>query len=291
MKILLIGANGMIGRYTRAALEILGHEVIGFVRRPSRAADIVGDFSKMTNPQVWLPHLKGIDVVINAIGVLRDTTKTPMLSIHYQAPKALFEACEQMQIAKVIQVSALGVDTTSPTLYQSSKLKADLFLQNSALNWTILRPSVVFAPDGASAKMFLFLSKLPIVSLPGKGQMRLQPVHIQDLVAVILASIENKPATVKKIINCVGSKVVTYKAMLASYALQQGKGVPLFIPIPLFLMRLTAKISALHPDIPLEPDTLKMLLEGSFASTAGMNEVLGHDPISIDNFLATSAKL
>lgn len=281
----------MIGRYTRAALEILGHEVIGLVRRRIRASDIVGDYSQMTNPQQWLEHLKGIDVVINAVGVLRNTPKTPMTAIHYLAPKALFEACEKMQIAKVIQISALGVDTVNPTLYQSSKLKADEYLKQSQLNWTILRPSVVFAPDGASAKMFLFLSRLPIVSLPGKGQMRLQPVHIQDIVAVILASIENKSSTRRKIINCVGAKVVSYKAMLASYALQQGKGVPLFIPIPLFLMSLTAKLTALHPDIPLEPDTLKMLLEGSAASTAGITEVLGHEPISIDDFIATSKKI
>lgn len=291
MKILLIGANGMIGRYTRAALETMGHEVIGFVRRPGRAGDILGDFSKMTSPQFWLPHLKNIDVVINAIGVLRDTAKTPMLNIHYLAPKALFQACEQMQIEKVIQVSALGVDSPDPTLYQSSKLQADTFLQNSKLNWTLLRPSVVFAPDGASAKMFLFLSKLPVVSLPGDGQMRLQPVHIQDLVATMMASVDKHPSTERKVINCVGSKALTYRAMLVSYAKQQGKREPFFIPIPLFLMRLTAKVTALHPAIPLEPDTLKMLLQGSTASASGITEALGHAPLAIDDFLAASNRI
>ena len=79
MRILVAGAYGFIGSYIVAALRAAGHEVVGAVRRPVRSGPcaqlpaIACDLSRDTHVEDWLPRLKGIDVVVNAAGILRET--------------------------------------------------------------------------------------------------------------------------------------------------------------------------------------------------------------------------
>ncbi|MEQ1555964.1 MAG: NAD-dependent epimerase/dehydratase family protein [Gallionella sp.] len=81
MKILICGASGFVGRHLTEALRNNGHTVIRAVRAPSESDDIAVDFSCDTTADVWLPRLENIDVVINAVGVLRDSTKNPMSAL------------------------------------------------------------------------------------------------------------------------------------------------------------------------------------------------------------------
>jgi len=77
MKILVCGATGFVGRHLTQALRDAGHTVIRAVRHPSDPGDIKVDFCKDTTKEIWLPRLNGIKVVINTVGVLRDSANTP----------------------------------------------------------------------------------------------------------------------------------------------------------------------------------------------------------------------
>ena len=76
MRILVCGGTGFIGRHIVDSLKQAGHEP---VQRSRRTAPL--DFSKALTAEAWLPHLAGIDAVINAVGVLRDSAGRP-LQIH-----------------------------------------------------------------------------------------------------------------------------------------------------------------------------------------------------------------
>ena len=127
------------------------------------------DFSKALTAEAWLPHLAGIDAVINAVGVLRDSAGRPLQAMHADAPIALFDACAAAGVRRVVQISALGI-AHSATRYASTKRAADEHLlaltEQGRLNGCVLRPSVVFGAGGASSQLFLALARLPALLLP-----------------------------------------------------------------------------------------------------------------------------
>jgi uncharacterized protein YbjT (DUF2867 family) len=123
--------------------------------------------------------------------------------VHHQGIATLFEACEQLQIRRVIHFSALGVDRETPSEFSRTKLSGDKALMERDLDWVILRPSVVFgrAAYGASALM-RGLAALPLVpSIPGTGQ--LQIVLLQDVVKTVEYFLD-PTAPARKVVELVG---------------------------------------------------------------------------------------
>lgn len=145
MKILICGASGFIGRHLTANLAAAGHEVICGVRKPANPTDISVDFTRDTTKEAWLPRLNDIDVVINAVGVLRDSKAQPMRLLHEQTPLALFAACQEAGVKRIVQASALGMDLGLDTVYFTSRRVAEAYLNEhfGQSSFTLRRPKEV----------------------------------------------------------------------------------------------------------------------------------------------------
>jgi uncharacterized protein YbjT (DUF2867 family) len=148
MKILLTGASGFIGGHILRALQAAGHEVVPITRHHGV------DFTQMLTPEAWLPHLNGVDVVINSVGIIAETRGQTFAAVHHHAPAALFRACVMTGVLRVVQISALGADAHAFTPYQLSKQAADEVLRKLPLEWFVLRPSLVYGTGGASMALF-----------------------------------------------------------------------------------------------------------------------------------------
>jgi len=185
MRVLVTGATGLIGRATAARLTAEGHDVV----KLSRAAGPQGaglDISHATSPDIWLPYLRGVEAVVNCAGVLQDSPHEDTRKVHATGISALFDACEQLGIRRVIHFSAIGVDREQPSDFSSSKLAGDEALMACNLDWVILRPSVVLGRPvfGASALM-RGLAALPLLpSMPDTG--KLQVVRLEDVLDTIV---------------------------------------------------------------------------------------------------------
>jgi uncharacterized protein YbjT (DUF2867 family) len=282
MRVLVTGGRGFLGRHIVKGLQRAEHDVLIGARHAQQANEIAIDYVQDTDAAIWLPRLAGIDAVVNAVGVLRDTAATPMQALHSSTPQALFKACEMSGIKHVIHISALGVGDELNTAYMRTKQHADDYLQASRLNWTILRPSLVYGADGASASMFRLLAKMPLVVLPGCGDMMVQPVHIDDVVQAVVLRLN---ATTPAIINCVGPEAMHYKEMIACYAQQLNRNFKVWIPTPWWLMQGVAALAGLIPASPLEPETLVMLKAGNQAESEPFAQLLGYTPRSPHTFL------
>ena len=99
MNVLLLGADGFLGRHLQIALETAGHTVRRGVHRPVRRTDeIAVDYTRDIDPDAWRGRLTGVDAVINTVGILREgrgrhsmpsTTRRPGRS----SPPAARRAC------------------------------------------------------------------------------------------------------------------------------------------------------------------------------------------------------
>ena len=175
MRILITGANGFIAREIIARLATSSHEIIACVHNKlleniPHIRVFKSDFTKAIRPEYWLPHLKDVDAVINCVGVFQTTNEKAMWNIHYETPKALFEACVKQRIKKIIQISALGIDKVDVP-YATSKLAIDKYLQTLDVDSAIIRPGLVYGKGSyGGSSLFRGLAGLPfILPTPGRG--------------------------------------------------------------------------------------------------------------------------
>lgn len=291
MKALICGATGFVGRHLEAALAAQGHQTVRGVRRPSLPTDIAVDYDKDVSPELWLPKLDGFDVVINAVGLLRDTATQSMEVVQHLAPCALFKACVQLGIPRIVQISALGVEGGLDTAYFRTRRAAEACLHAlpETTHWLILRPSLIYGGDGTSARMFRKQASLPVHVLPMDGSQPVQPVHIDDIVDAVINWLD-KPDTPSLCVTAAGADSTTLKGMLDSYRSQQGFPPAIHINIPGGMVRLAAKIGDHVSASPLCSDTLAMLRAGNTGDTAAFAKLLGRQPRSYKNFIERGSR-
>lgn len=193
MRVLVIGATGLIGSTVVARLISTGHDVTAISRAVARARERQPeakwqnlDIARQETPEHWIPHLQGIEAVVNCAGALQDGPSDSLNGVHSVGIGPLFAACEALGIRRVIHFSAIGIDRETPTDFSRTKLHGDQKLIASQLDWVILRPSVVLGRPvyGASA-LFRALAILPILPvMPNTGS--LQAVQLEEVVKTAL---------------------------------------------------------------------------------------------------------
>ncbi len=291
MTILVTGADGFIGRHLVATLVAGGYPVVGAVRHPQRFAQyfptltcIRIDFAQEQTIEDWLPHLVGIEAVVNAVGIFTEHDAQTFDAIHTAAPRALFTACVRAGVQRVIQISALGADSQARSRFHLSKRAADDYLTSLDLEWVIVLPSLVFGPGGQSASFFTMLAAMPLLPLPGKGDQRVQPIHLDDLVEVITVLLKPSAATRCRIA-AVGPRPVSLSEFLT--ALRRTLGLPptRILPLPMALLQTVASLGEqLHLPL-LSREALEMLKRGNAASTETITRLLGRPPRPTSEFI------
>lgn len=193
MRVLVTGAYGLIGAACLARLNRDGHELVAAgrtiteaSRRASFARWIVADFDRLTDAVAWRPLLAGIDAVVNCVGVLQDGGRDDTRRVHVAATCALFDACAQAGVRRVIQISAIGAASDGPTAFARTKAEADAHLATLDLDWLVLRPALVLAPVayGGTAMLRGIAASPGIVPVIGASQ-RIQVVSIDDVAETV----------------------------------------------------------------------------------------------------------
>lgn len=284
MNILLTGATGFIGSHLLRALQAQGHQVTACVRDPASAAHqfpgpryITCDFTRDHTVASWRDRLAGIEVVINAVGIIRESGAQTFHALHFAAPRALFLAAAETGVKKVIQISALGADDQAESRYHLTKRAADDVLAGLNLNSIILRPSIVHGAGAKSSEMFRALAALPFIPVPDDGRQPIQPIHVNDLVQIVLACVVAAEAGCKRI-DLVGPEPITFLDMLLQMRRWLGLSSPRVLHIPYAVLLPLARIGGFLGNAPITPETVAMLRRGNCAPVQPLIERFGINP-------------
>lgn len=288
LKILVCGASGFIGSAICAELAAAGHEVLRGVRVALQSGDVAIDYTVDLQPSAWVARLRGLDAVVNAVGIISEHANASFEALHSAAPRALFAACSVAGVRRVVQISALGAGQ-GESAYFASKRAADEALMALPLDWTILRPSLVFGADGESAALFCKMASMPVIAAPALGEARFQPVHVDDLARSVAVAID-AATPARRVIDLTGGSLVSFDGMLRAYRDAMGLPPVPVLSVPAPAMACAAWLGGKLPGSPLTLDNWRMLRAGSAladhaAGASTMRELLGRPARAIGDFI------
>lgn len=166
MNVLVIGANGQIGRIvTRKLKDHAAHDVIAGVRKEeqkqayenegikSRFVDLEGSIGDMEKA------MEGVTAVVFAAGSGGHTGADKTMMVDLDGAVKSIEAAKNSGVKRYVMVSAVNADDREYWSYNmegngiggyyfAAKHYADVWLENSGLDYTIIRPTLLVNEPG-----------------------------------------------------------------------------------------------------------------------------------------------
>ncbi|WP_395542788.1 SDR family oxidoreductase [Neotabrizicola sp. sgz301269] len=191
-RVLVLGADGFIGRHIVFALRAAGWEVIAQARRTGRLqamgfrtlrADLTDPACH--DPAFWRPHLPSGAALVNAAGLLTGS-ESAFAAVHRAAPRAALAALD----GPAVLISAVGIDAAATPFARWRRATEALFAPH-----TILRPGLVLGETsyGGSSLLRAFAAlpwRLPVV---GQGDQPFNPIHAADLADLVVDCLLSPP--------------------------------------------------------------------------------------------------
>lgn len=269
MNVLLAGATGFLGRHIHQALRQAGHRIVPVAR------SLGHDYARLQAPKDWVPLLAGVDAVVNAVGIIGETRSQRFAVLHERAPQALFTACAEAGVRRVVQISAQGADASAFSPYHLSKRAADDALRALGLQGWVLRPGLVFGPGGGSQALFMRLARWPLIPVVGDGRQGVQPVYVGDVAATAVACLAHGGPG--QTLDLVRPEPLALADWLRTLRALQGLPPTRLLHLPWACARAGAAV--LGTWWPLaRADNLRMLRQGHRADASAWLRLWGHAP-------------
>jgi len=284
MKIFLTGATGFVGSHLTARLLADGHDVRALVRDPAAARAKLGDKVELIQGDVIDGHgiaggIVGCDSVVHLVGIIMERRGVTFEMAHVSSTRNILMSAQAAGVRRWIQMSAVGARRDGISGYQTTKWQAEEMVRNSGLEFTILRPSIIFGPrDGFVNQMVDVMRTAPLVRpVPGNGRYRFRPVYIDTVVDCFAQALTSDRA-VGKTIELVGPEELPLEQLLAQIADCVGVRKPA-VKVPMPIMFFNAALMSVLPKPPVTIDQLRMLREGSTADPAPMLATFKVNPV------------
>lgn len=293
--IAVTGSNGDLGIRLLKALKARGLTRLRALVRSETSLDRVRsalgsslDIVKVDyrDPDSLRKSMLGCAVIINLVGTIRGSKRTPYRIANENVVESLLQASRSLEDPYIIQVSIVGADTESRNQCLVSRGQSDKKLLEGWGKSLVLRAPMILFPGGASA---IALSRRASSwgFWLGNGSTWEQPLDDRDLFTAIELAIKG-PTTLRGGYDLVGPERVRYSE-LVTRASQILRTKPRPINIPSSWIRLATHIgNTLLRDPPITKDMLDIFLYNGHHDPKPLCNSLGLELRSLNSTLQYS---
>jgi uncharacterized protein YbjT (DUF2867 family) len=236
----VFGGTGFVGTYVVRALARKGWRIRVAARRPKLGYRLpsygdVGQIQLMAadigSREEVDAALTGASACINLVGILAPSAGRSFRKVHEEGSRRVAEVAAARGVQRFVQMSALGADLRSPSVYARTKAEAEAAVRKALPSAVVLRPSVVFGPEDDFFNRFAAMATWsPFLPLIGGGKTRFQPVYVGD-VAQAAANALERDAAAGLTFELGGPGVYTFKALMQLVLHETGRR-RLLLPLP-----------------------------------------------------------
>jgi NADH dehydrogenase len=178
--------------------------------------------------------------------------------------RVLLEAARDAGVERVVHISITNPRLDSPLGYFSGKAQVEQAVRETCHSWAILRPTVLFSEEDVLLNnMTWLLRRFPLFPLPGRGDYRLQPVHVQDAAEL---AVQQGAAQDNVVLDAVGPEIWSFAELLRLLARAAGRRARLLPLPPALALAGASLVGRLVGDVLLTRDELAGLRDNLLVS-------------------------
>jgi nucleoside-diphosphate-sugar epimerase len=193
-RVALTGATGFVGRAVLDVLLQQGYRVSALARREQTFRnDVTWIAGSLTDELALRALITDADAVVHVAGLIKARRRADFFEINKGGTANLIAALAG-RTTRFIHLSSIAAREPALSSYAASKAAAEVLVKAApGLDWTILRPPAVYGPGDRETLAFFKAARLRRPFLPGSAGHRTSLVHVADLAAAIVATID-RPA-------------------------------------------------------------------------------------------------
>jgi NADH dehydrogenase len=275
----IFGGSGFVGTQVVQLLARAGYRIRVAVRRPDLAGHVkppgsVGQVvpiqANVRNKESVAAAVRGAGIVINLAAIGIEKGKQRFRAVNVAGARNVAEAAAASGVRTLVQMSALGADANSPSLFARSRAMGEAEVRAHFPDAIIFRPSVIF---GVGDDFFNTLGQiarmLPVMPLFG-GKTKFQPVYVGDVAEAVAAAArgEAKAGTTYEL---GGPEIVSNRELTERVLRYTNRNNPI-LPLPAGMGTLLAIPMGLMPKPLLTGDRVRLLGLDNVVSDAAMAE-------------------
>ena len=288
----VFGGTGFLGSRIVRQLVTLGSGVRIAARRPrrpdwatdSQAVELVT--TDIRDERDVARAVAGVDSVVNAVSLYVPSRRHGSFEdIHVHGAARIARAARAARVERLVHVSGLGVNHDSPSAYVRARMHGEDATRKAFRRVVVVRPSVLFGADDAFLGSLAGVTRLPVVPLFGRGDVRLQPVLVDDVARAIVRLLGGGGGN-HRVFELGGAEVYSYREIVTLVLGTLGRRRPL-MPVPFPVWHALAMVLGVLPNPPLTVDQVRLMQKDNVvAGNFGRFEHLGIEPKSLAESLA-----
>ena len=283
--ILVTGATGFVGAHVLNRLATRPETRLRALVRNHATASVPASVEcvqgNVHRSDALSAALEGVDHLVHAAAITADH-KEPYRGAYEHVNRVgtenLMTAAAKAGVQRVVLMSGLGTRPAPEGTYMATRWGMEKAVRQSGIPHAILQPSVLF---GAGAPFVSALARLakrsPVLPLLGGGQLRFQPLWIEDLVTCIDRCLGDQ-APLGEALPIGGAEQLTFREVLGEICAALGVQ-RLMVPLPLAVARVQATVmTAVLPRPPLTPAALELFTFDNATDLHSVERTFGFTP-------------